>query len=83
MGLHCSIRELQCIQYFKSVFLEILNVHIRSVFVNPVTYIYDIRFGVSSNLRLLADDCILYRVIECDHDHNSLQSDLDLIVKWT
>ena len=37
MGLHCSIRELQCIQYFKSVFLEILNVHIRSVFVNPVT----------------------------------------------
>ena len=38
-----------------------------------LTYINDIRSGVSSNLRLFADDCILYRVIECDHDHNSLQ----------
>ena len=46
-------------------------------------YINDIRSGVSSNLRLFADDCILYRVIECDHDHNSLQSDLDLNLKWT
>ena len=46
-------------------------------------YINDIRSGVSSNLRLFADDCILYRVIEYDHDLNSLQSDLDLIVKWT
>ena len=46
-------------------------------------YINDIRSGVSSNLRLFADDYILYRVIECDHDHNSLQFDLDLIVKCT
>ena len=37
MGLYHSIRELQCIQYFKSVFLEILNALIRLVFVNPVT----------------------------------------------
>ena len=46
----------------------------------------DIRSGVSFNLRLFADDCILYRVIDYDHDHNSLQSNdsnLDLIVKWT
>ena len=39
MGLHCTIRELQCIQYFKSAFLEMLNVPIRSVFVNPITYV--------------------------------------------
>ena len=47
------------------------------------SYIDDIRSGVLSNLRLFVDDCILYWVIECDHDHNLLQSDLDLIVKWT
>ena len=29
-------------------------------------YINEIRSGVSSNLRLFADDCILYRVIECE-----------------
>ena len=33
-------------------------------------YINDIRFGVLSNLTLYADDCILYQVIKCDHDHN-------------
>ena len=25
----------------------------------------------------------LYQVVRCDQDHNSLQSDLDLLVKWT
>ena len=42
-----------------------------------------IRSGISSNLRLFADDGILYQVVRCDQDHNSLQSDLDLLVKWT
>ena len=36
-GLYCIIRELQCIQYFKSVFLEILIMTIRSVFINQIT----------------------------------------------
>ena len=47
------------------------------------SYISDIRSGISSNLRLFADDGILYQVVRCDQDHNSLQSDLDLLVKWT
>ena len=38
-GLYCTIKEPQPIQYFKSVFLEILNVTIRSVFTNPVTFV--------------------------------------------
>ena len=46
-------------------------------------YINDIRSGISSNLRLFADDGILYQVVRCDQDHNSLQYDLDLLVKWT
>ena len=37
-GLYFTIRELQYIQYFISVFFEILNVTIRSVFINPGTY---------------------------------------------
>ena len=39
-GAELQQLKLQCIQYFKSVFLEILNVHLRSVFVNPVTYTF-------------------------------------------
>ena len=46
-------------------------------------YINDIRSGISSNLRLFADDGILYQVVRCDQDYNSLQYDLDLLVKWT
>ena len=32
---------------------------------------------------LLADDCIFYRTITCEQDHFQLQSNLNLIVKWT
>ena len=39
-------------------------------------YINDIKSGISSNLRLFADDCILYQITICDQDHNSLQSNL-------
>ena len=33
-------------------------------------YINDISVGISSSLRLFADDCVLYRIIESDQDHN-------------
>ena len=46
-------------------------------------YINDINSGVSSKLRLFADDCILYRTIISQDDNLHLQSDLDLIIKWT
>ena len=46
-------------------------------------YINDINCGISSKLRLFADDCILYRSINDQNDHFHLQTDLDLIVKWT
>ena len=44
-------------------------------------YINDINSGVSSKLRLFADDCILYRTIISQDDNLCLQSDLDLIIK--
>ena len=46
-------------------------------------YIDDINSGVSSKLRLFADDCILYHTINSPNDNLNLQSDLDLIIKWT
>ena len=46
-------------------------------------YINDINCGISSKLQLFADDCILYRTINGQNDHFHLQTDLDLIVKWT
>ena len=75
MGLHCSIGELQCIQYFKSVFLEILNVHIRSVFVDSVTYRQNIIRGAvpkrilftkKENLKEFIEECLHKR--ECEWD---------------
>ena len=32
---------------------------------------------------MIANNCILYRAITCKQDHFQLQSDLNLIVKWT
>jgi len=46
-------------------------------------YINDINLNITSQLRLFADDCILYRIINSQHDHLELQNDLNLIVKWT
>ena len=46
-------------------------------------YINDISVGISSSLRLFADDCVLYRIIESDQDQHYLQSDLDLILNWS
>lgn len=46
-------------------------------------YINDIKYGISSHLKLFADDCILYRTINNQQDHLLLQHDLNLIVEWT
>jgi len=46
-------------------------------------YINDISDGTSPSLRLFADDCVVYRIIESDQDQHYLQSDLDLILNWS
>lgn len=45
-------------------------------------YINDLPFNISSSIRLFADDCVVYRTINCEEDHVSLQKDLDLINQW-
>ena len=47
-----------------------------------LVYINDIAAGIQSNLRLFADDCILYKPINCPEDHTVLQQDLNTLTDW-
>ena len=46
-------------------------------------YVNDMGSKISSNLKLLADDMLLYAVIHNQTDALSLQSDLDKLVAWS
>ena len=45
-------------------------------------YINDIVTNIHSQLRLFADDCLVYRPIYSPEDHKILQSDLDTLSTW-
>ena len=45
-------------------------------------YMNGIGFGVSSTLRLFADDCILYCVTDSPRGTKILQQGLNLIIEW-
>ena len=45
-------------------------------------YINDITTDINSPLRLFADDCLLYRVINSAEDANMLQEDLNRLSEW-
>ena len=46
-------------------------------------YINDIVNNISSEIRLFADDCVLYRRIRCLDDCRALQSDIDTLLHWS
>ena len=46
-------------------------------------YINDIITNINSQLRLFADDCLIYRVIASPIDHQILQDDLDTLTAWS
>jgi len=46
-------------------------------------YINDIVLGIDSEIRLFADDCILYRQIRNSCDSASLQSDINKLHEWS
>ena len=46
------------------------------------TYINDLPSMVSSQVRLFADDCLLYRPIKCRADQEQLQRDLSALQDW-
>ena len=45
-------------------------------------FINDLPEVVTSNARLFADDCLLYRVVNSKHDQLKLQSDLQKLEEW-
>ena len=45
-------------------------------------FINDITKNTSSNARLFADDCLLYRTINCEADGITLQKDQDTMQQW-
>ena len=45
-------------------------------------YINDIAKGINLPLRLFADDCLLYKVINGVEDTNRLQEDLNKLSEW-
>ena len=46
-------------------------------------YVNDITDGISSEIRLFADDCILYRQIMAHVDCITLQQDIDRLHHWS
>ena len=47
-----------------------------------ILYLNDLPEGVSSQVRLLADDCILYREINTLNDCQDLQKDINTLCNW-
>ena len=45
-------------------------------------YINDVPDAVSSDVRLFADDCIMYKEIKTAKDQDALQKDIDSLCKW-
>lgn len=51
----------------------------------PLLFLYhinDLPKSVTSQVRLFADDCLLYRTVKSLDDHLKLQQDLDSLQKW-
>jgi hypothetical protein len=46
-------------------------------------YINDITAEISSEIRMFADDCILYRQIKSHSDRLALQNDIDSMLNWS
>ena len=47
-----------------------------------IIYINDIVHGLNSNIRLFADDALLYQTIHSENDRQLMQQDLDALLAW-
>ena len=45
-------------------------------------YINDISEGIHSQIKLFADDCLVYRNVQTSTDQQILQQDLNTLIKW-
>ena len=74
-----SITRVSLVQN-KCVFCQ-LRVHFSPVFF--LLYINDITNQFQSNVRLFADDSIVYREIRSPEDHQILQTDIQMLTDWS
>ena len=47
-----------------------------------LAFINDLPQNLHSEVRLFADDCVVYRKIQDNSDHDQLQADLDTLTQW-
>jgi len=66
---------LQVVSKIRSTSRESFGTTFFLLFINNITK------DLSSNLRLFADHCLLYRVISCEDDIAELQRDLNTLFK--
>ena len=45
-------------------------------------YVNDIAEGICSHIKLFANDCLIYRIIQSPSDQHTLQQDLNTFVNW-
>ena len=58
---------------------------VQETVLGPILFLYhinDLPDAVKSSVRLFADDCLLYREINSQNDHNKLQKDRENLEKW-
>ena len=48
-----------------------------------LVYINDFTDDIHSQIRLFADDCLVYRLINSINDHQILQRDLNTLIEWS
>ena len=48
-----------------------------------LVFVNDIDGGLTSSVRLFADDCAIFRVVSSKQDCDGLQADLDQLYRWT
>jgi low affinity Fe/Cu permease len=48
-----------------------------------LVFINDIADNLHSTARVFADDCVIYRPINTEQDHQLMQEDLDPLVGWS
>ena len=69
----------------KSSFCDVLSGVPQGTVLGPILlllYINDIPDGIISQIRLFADDCLLYRPVSSIADQDKLQQDLDRLQNW-
>ena len=72
-------------QHWSALYMKIDRLQTRETVLGPVLFlchIDDLPCSVTSQVRLFADNCLLYRTIRTQADHISLQNDLTELEKW-